>query len=330
MAILATEKVLTLDYWKPASQVEEGDYVFNQLGELVKVTLVQQYRAEKCYQVTFDDHLSISGDEKLNLPYESYKYRVRMLTYKGVHKFRRPLGNMSLDELKDRQLTGLPQTKTVSIPTAHPLKLPHQTLPVPPFVFGFWFFNRKTNGQCIFVKNFKPVIEEKFKDHGYKLKIGRIIQTGQRYFSPIPSIESQLVPNVPTKIPNNYLLASQEQRIELLQGILASRSRQYVHTKDTFRISGKNLRLLTQIQFLAESLGCRTSLRHFPSRDHYGLYFRSKIDLVPNQRPKPIKIQYGRRYPKLVEQLPAQTCVYIETNGGANHILVGEGLIPCR
>jgi hypothetical protein len=43
MAILATEKVLTLDYWKPAEKIQVGDYVFNQTGDLVKVTLVQKY-----------------------------------------------------------------------------------------------------------------------------------------------------------------------------------------------------------------------------------------------------------------------------------------------
>ena len=43
MAILATEKVLTHNYWKPAYKIEVGDYLFDHNGKPTKVTLVQQY-----------------------------------------------------------------------------------------------------------------------------------------------------------------------------------------------------------------------------------------------------------------------------------------------
>ena len=59
MAILATSKVLTLDYWKLASQLEVGDYVFDRNGKPVQIKLIQQYRSEHCYKVHLDDHLSI-------------------------------------------------------------------------------------------------------------------------------------------------------------------------------------------------------------------------------------------------------------------------------
>jgi len=36
MAILATEKVLTLDWWKPASKLVIGDYVFDKDGKIVR------------------------------------------------------------------------------------------------------------------------------------------------------------------------------------------------------------------------------------------------------------------------------------------------------
>ena len=45
MAILATEKVLTLDYWKRAGSLVEGDYVFDRNGKIVRVKLVQNYQA---------------------------------------------------------------------------------------------------------------------------------------------------------------------------------------------------------------------------------------------------------------------------------------------
>ena len=83
MAILATEKVPTLDYWKPAHKLQVGDYVFDKDGKIVRVTLVQEYRARSCYEVTLDDHLSVSGDEHMGFMTENPKYRNRAITYKG-------------------------------------------------------------------------------------------------------------------------------------------------------------------------------------------------------------------------------------------------------
>lgn len=97
MAILAQEKILTLDNWKPASKLEVGDYVFDRKGQLVKVKLIQQYVGQDCYEVTLSDHLSISGDGKLELPIETPKYRKRIHEYKGKRAFRRPLKPTPVD-----------------------------------------------------------------------------------------------------------------------------------------------------------------------------------------------------------------------------------------
>ena len=73
MAVLANEKVLTLDYWKPAYKLQVGDYVFDRNGQIVQVKLVQQYRSSSCYEVIFHDHLRISGDDKLGFMLETKK-----------------------------------------------------------------------------------------------------------------------------------------------------------------------------------------------------------------------------------------------------------------
>ena len=78
MAILATEKVLTLDWWKPADKLEVGDYVFDKDGKIVQIKLIQQYYSENCKRVTFNDHLSVAGDDKLNFMVEDLKYRHRL------------------------------------------------------------------------------------------------------------------------------------------------------------------------------------------------------------------------------------------------------------
>ena len=65
MAILANQKVLTLDYWKAARNLQPGDYVFDKDGKIVQIKLVQEYRAQQCYEVMFNDYLSVAGDQHL-------------------------------------------------------------------------------------------------------------------------------------------------------------------------------------------------------------------------------------------------------------------------
>ena len=69
MAILATEKVLTLDYWKPARKIEVGDYVFDKDGKLVKVKLVFRLR----HQNVESDSAPTSKNKSLGARYARKK-----------------------------------------------------------------------------------------------------------------------------------------------------------------------------------------------------------------------------------------------------------------
>ena len=329
MAILANEKVLTLDYWKPARKLEVGDYVFDKDGKLVRIKLVQEYRSENCYEVVFNDHLRVSGDTKLGFPVETPVCRIKSCQYKGVRKLKRQMRKKKVDDLITAQLKDNRGRLLYSVPTAKPLELPHQDLPIPPFLFGFWFFNQRANKTMAAPRGWTEKIQEKFRDHGYKVTFGRKINTGEREFSVFPTFESQLVPFIPSKIPNNYLLASAEQRFELLKGILHAKSRQYSKVKDRFRISSYNYGTIQQIQALVESLGHRTKVEHDKTLNNYTLFFKSRIKLVDNQVSPPLKVYNARRYVTQVNHIPGQMCVHIETTGQDNTILVGEGFISC-
>jgi hypothetical protein len=329
MAILATQRVLTLDHWKYARHLQAGDYVFNKEGKPVKVTLVQEYLAPACYEVTFNDHLTAVGDEHLSFMTENTKYRLRLIQYKQKYKFKRPLQLLSVKDLLELPFKNKYGRLIFSVPTAKPLEFPHKDLPVPPFVFGFWFFNTKSNNKMVFSAGMADYITEKFKDYGYKINIEKKYVDGKHYFSTTPSIESHLIPVIPTQIPQNYLLSSPEQRIELLQGILAAKSRQYSPKTNTFRVSSSHYGTILQIQGLAESLASRTKVENRPQINNYTIFFKSRHHLVPGQVIKPVKVHHDRRYITNIVPIQAQSCIHIETDGEDNTILVGEGFIPC-
>lgn len=323
MAITAQTKVLTLDWWKPANKLAKGDYVFDRKGRLVQVTLVQEYRQDKCYEVMFSDYLTVSGDEKLEFLTENQKYRDRTYSYKNRFQFRRPLQPKNIDALYE-------STETLSVPTADPLQLPHQDLPVPPFVFGFWFFNRKRNGILNAPSGRHEEVTNLLRDYGYKVKLGWKRPGGRQEFTITPTIESQLAPNIPKEVPYNYLLASPEQRLELLRGIVLAKSAQYNPKLDRFRITSQNQPTISRIQALVESLGSKTTVEFHERLKNYTLYFKTRHQLVENQVSPPVQVHYGRRFIDKITTIPAQMCVHIETDGDDNTILVGEGFIPCR
>lgn len=330
MAITANQKVLTLDYWKPASKLEVGDIVFNQLGDPVRITLVQHYHSQNCYEVTFNDHLGVEGDARLTFPTENRNYRDKTYKYKGRFKFRRQLIPVAVEKLKDMPIVNISNKQKLSVPTAKPINLPHQDLPVPPFVFGYWFFNRKSHGAMTIFNLHHDYTIEKFKDCGYMPRIGTKFLDISKAMRVTPLIDRQLAPNIPIKIPNNYLLASKEQRLELLRGIIISKLRQYNKSSNNFRISNVNYAIIRQIQFLVESIGCRTRLAYCNTKHYYTCYFKSHTNLIPTQKPSKQKITLGRRYFAKITPTAPQMCVYIETEGEPNPILVGEGLIPCH
>lgn len=328
MAITAQTKVLTLDYWKSASKLSVGDYVFDQQGKLVQIKLIQEYRADDCFEVKFNDYLRVAGDQHLAFMCETPKYRNRLVDYKGKFQFRRPLKEFSVSELLELPLKNHRNRLKYSIPTAKPLQLPHMDLPVPPFVFGFWFFARRANKKLVAAPGTFDLVQEKLKDYGYQLKIGRMRSSGEHEFSLTPTVESQLVPNIPKKIPNNYLLASAEQRSELLSGILCSKPRQYSPKTDIFRITSAHLGTIKQIQGLVESLASKTQIKEDETKKYFTLFFKSRIRLVPNQISPPVKVHHARRFITSITPLPPQSCLYVETDGEDNTILVEEGFIP--
>ena len=326
MAFTVTQKILTLDYWKLAGTVQKGDYVFTKQGQLARVELVQLYRPESCYEVTFNDNLSVCGDGRLGLPVESPKYRQRTYQYQGKYKFRRPLQEFRISEHLETALTNGRDRLIYSVPTARPLELPHQFLPVPPWIFGFWYMNRRSNGSMLCPDN---VDLQAFPVNGYQIIPGYKMQNGKREFTTKPDIADQFFPDVITKIPNNYLLASNEQRMELLSGIVQGKPNQYNPTKDHFRITDYHYGTVLQIQGLVESLGNKSKLLFNEQLKNYTLTFRTRYKLIENQASPPIRVHNARRYIIGIRKIPSEMCIHIETDSPDNTILIGEGYIPC-
>jgi hypothetical protein len=261
------------------------------------------------------------------LPIENYQYRKHVNQYKGRNKFRRPLQYLSVETLLELPLKDRRNRSSLSVPTAQPLAFPTQSLPIPPFVFGLWFASRGKKRNMWVATKWLESITQRFKDNGYQTTpIRNAINSTEIVIH--PTVESQLVPLVPTTIPENYLLSSKEQRLELLSGILHASSKTYKTFGNKYQFETTRKSLFRQVQYLAESLGCRTI--SFTTRDVYCLRFKSPHILTPDQQPVKQKPQPSRRYISRIDKIQPQMCVYIELEDKNETFLVEEGFIACR
>jgi hypothetical protein len=326
MAITVTQKVLTLDYWKLAGNIVAGDYVFNHEGKPVRVVSVHLYRPDNVVMVQFNDNVSICGDEKLKFGVEDIKYRKRVYEYKGTRRFKRPLKTLSTANLMRLNLKNDRRRLIYSVPTIKPLEFPTQFLPVPPFLFGYWYMNRRPNGSILVDDD----IVAKYNAHGYVLHRGYKVPSGKREYFTEPDIAKQFFPMKVSAIPNNYLLSSIEQRIELLKGLIFGKPNQYNTQIDLFRITEMHYGTVLQIQGLVESLGNRSKLVYNEQLKNYTLTFRTRYKIIENQASPPIRVHNARRYITGIKPMLSEMCIHISTEDENGSIVVGEGFIPCH
>ena len=330
MAISATSSVLTANDWQYAKDIKPGDWVFNRLGQPVRVKTVQTYRSEDCYRVMFDDYLSVEGDRHLAFPVEDPQYRKRALNYKGVIKRKAQPNVLSVQDLEETGITFRGARAKYSVPTTEPIQLPHQPLGIPPFVYGLWFFGRKRYREIHVANEFSEMAYEKFKEAGYIVeKRGQFAGRYQR-FRTVPVIWDQLRGLQTRNIPIQYLNGSAEQRLELIQGLLCAKPCRTAKEVGGFEICTKNKAYSTALQYLSESLGAKTKLSLNKLRKTYDLRISRITPFLEQMAPKRAAAHLARRYVKSIEQIPARLCVHIETDEENGTFLVGEGFISCQ
>jgi hypothetical protein len=220
MAITVNTPVITANGWMLAGSVRPGDIVFGLDGAPKAVTSVQTYDKGPTYEVMLDDKLTLCGGANMKFALETPS--ARDIIRRG---FNAKLTTLSVQDLLESPLQNEKNMFKYSVPTTKPVQLPETDLPVPPFIVGFWF------AKCSTFKRFSIHVDELnevtklFRKHGYAVK--RAARKHERLWLTIrPSIELSFLTKYSekqTNIPDEYLLGSVEQRLELLRGLIHNR-----------------------------------------------------------------------------------------------------------
>lgn len=335
MAIAADTPIPTIKGWLPASQLMVGDFVFDQYGLPQRVKTLQSYIPQEMYRVELDDGLSLEGDQHLAFYPQTKRNRINIsqfLSRRRADKVRQPnrrkmaVAKRSVEQLIAAGLHNPDDGRyEFTIPTCEPLNYPYQDHPVPPFVAGLWFAAPRYDNTIKKTKQFHDHVKERLRDVGYK-----VTDKSTTRFSASPQITRAFLARyvaIPKVLPQEYLVGTAEQRIDLLAGIMCSSDNTYNQERDTYFYRTCNKQFCRMIQNLCESLGIRTMSRiNSAEYNIYEIRFRTELPLVPNRNIKPKTIKFKRRTLRKIEAIKPFTCVHIETEG---QFLAGEGYIPC-
>lgn len=196
--------------WTTIKDIKEGEEIFDKDGNITKVLHKSEIHYNPCFKITFDNGEEIIADHEhrwlisFRKPDKSYKEVV-----------------MTTEEIA-KWLTEKPRT-SYNIPkilNSKPLNLPEIELPIDPYVLGCWLGDGSKS--CGILTNTNPKIWEEIENRGY---------TFGENLSDERHAEMRTIYNIRNKlnalgllnnkfIPDLYMRASYQQRLDLLRGLM--------------------------------------------------------------------------------------------------------------
>jgi hypothetical protein len=332
MALTADTQIPTSEEWVRLDMLNKEHVVFDQLGQPVNINTIQHYTPTECYELEFDDGLSIQGDRNLVLMLQDKKWRdrlgesLRLKDRKMYRGMRRPLVRLTVEELYDNGLHHKDGRLNYSVPNCLPVQYGHKDLPVPPYIFGIWFATLSPTGRHWLRDRPLDKMQRIFRTYGHFIKT-RKHKNGDVLFDIRPSVRDSFLfagVNIPTCLPFYYLDGDVDQRKELLQGFIDGGFIKKSKTTDLYTAKNANYKLMRKIQGLVESFGIKTVL-HTPNKTmYYTLKFRTFQDFAQLNVNFPIIYGKNRRFVTKITKIPPKPCVHVDTG---TQFLVGEGFI---
>ena len=325
MAIDANTPILTDSGWTLAKLIKPGEYVFGEDGMPKQVKTVQIFDPAPCQEVHFDDGVTIIGDAKTMFPVETVNSRIVKCQGWNAKPQTITIDELTGAELKVRKYGRCGHI--YSVPTTAPIQTPERNLPVPPFIVGVWFTKDFRTNNLNVKKTDVQEYNKRFRQYGYTTKKIKLIDSKIR-LELRPNIQLAFLTKYPEKqttIPDEYLIASESQRLDLLRGIFFEKKHAYNPSKDHFKLFLSDFKSIKRIQGVVESLGIRTVMHLHTKKPMYCMKFSTNLQIVDNQAKKPRPSRSKRRYIRKIEEVSPKSRVFIDAGG---FFVAGEGFVP--
>lgn len=196
--------------WTTVGDIKEGDEIFDRDGNITKVIHKSDIHYNPCYKITFDNGESIVADHE----------------HRWLISFRRPDKTfsdriMTTEEIA-KWLIEKPRT-SYNIPkilNSKPLNLPEIDLPIDPYVLGCWLGDGSKS--CGILTNINPKVWEEISNRGYTYGDNlsdeahaemRTIYGIRKELNHLELLNNKFIPDL-------YMRASFQQRLDLLRGLM--------------------------------------------------------------------------------------------------------------
>lgn len=251
-SLACSTPILTTRGWTTMGDLRNGDEVYAPDGQPTKVLQAHPINLNRpCYEVTFRDGQKVVTDaEHLWSVSDRSGGRVRERV-------------MTTKEIADANWYG---TYRFRVPVTEPLQLPEQNLPIDPWLLGMWLGDGDSSMVSITVSDDDlPYLTGRVQDlglrhtvHRYGDKAPRVYVGGlRRTFTDLGLLHHPRTKQFGFKrIPEQYLLASEAQRRELLAGLMDSDGTVGDHQAVICMV---NEPLMRQVLQLVRSLGYRAT-----------------------------------------------------------------------
>lgn len=253
--------------WTTQGELKVGDQVFDENGKPCNVTYLSPILENKeCFEIEFDDGTVIVSDAN---------HRWQTVDTKGQNKKLYKPAVVSTKQISET-LRNKQGRLNHYIPLAKTLELPDINLPIDPYVLGAWLGDGRSNRAAIcYHCDDKPIVDS-FIKAGYEITYMK--QYGNVCNSTLLGLKSQLraLNLLDNKhVPEIYLRAGRQQRLDLLTGLMDTDG---TCTKTgECRFTNRNKNIAMAAHELAIGLGLKASIRavQVTGRDHWTVSFKA-------------------------------------------------------
>lgn len=332
------EKILTTEGWRTIETLRPGDFVYGPDGLPTEVLGKSEVFDDRdlyvvetddgCRVVCDKDHIWTVRLDRKRGSYGDYTTEQLLAREQGAFVRRKRSGEVEVRHGVVRPA----DVRAARLPDSRPVALPEADLPLDPYVLGVWLGDG-ASAQATFTAadEDSALIRAEFERRGYTTQDRRTPQTfGVDGIKVVLRGVLGVLGN--KRIPEQYLMSSFSQRMDLLRGLMDSDGN--VSKEGQCFFTQKDPKLIHSVRRLLWSLGIKNSLHTWEAfgfgKEHgtaYRLSFYAKdCCLLPRKNCRTKKTSAGRfvRVRKLDRGGPTQ-CIRVAREDGL--FLVGEGFV---
>ena len=339
-AILTNMKIPTANGFKTIADLKVGDYVFGPDGKPVEVLGKSGvFKGRELYRVWTDDgaYIDVDGEHLWTVRLDRkrsiyHDYTTEQLWQRQNGAVLRTNRNGKAEVVQGKRVK-LENVRLPRLPDVSPVQYEPLDLPIDPYVLGVWLGDGSSSQAVITMHDddaalIRPEIERRgYKTTDQKTKFTFGILNFKVKLKNAGLLENKHIPDV-------YLLGSEQQRRDLLKGLMDTDGN--ISKAGQCFFAQSNKKLIQQVQQLIHSLGIKANLlesRATLNGKDYGptwklSFYASDIAFLPRKENRTLKKSPGfGRYIKIEKlgQTGDTQCIKVDREDGL--FLAGDGYI---